>query len=76
MVGYYVTTGICLFLLAMIPIWSPRSDNPSYPFLVIIALAVVVFIVPLVLKRRQREGAATPGALAVTVESVGGKRED
>ena len=75
MVGYYVTTGICLFLLAMIPIWSARHDNPHYPFIVIIGLALVVFIVPLVLKRRQREGAATPGALAVTVESVGGKRE-
>ncbi len=76
MVGYYVTTGICLLLLTLIPVWSARPDNPNYPLIVIILLAVIVFIVPLVLKRRQREGAAAPGALAVTVESVGGRREE
>jgi len=75
MLGYYITSGICLFFLVMIPVWSARSDNPHYPFAVILVLAVIVFVVPLVLKRRKREGAASPGALAVTVETVGGKRE-
>jgi len=70
MVGYYLTSGVCLFLLAMIPIWSARSDQPSYPLPVLVLLAVFVFVVPLVLRRRKREGAATPGALAVTVDNL------
>ncbi|MGG5811808.1 hypothetical protein [Falsiroseomonas sp. CW058] len=68
--GYYITSGICLFFLAMIPIWSNRADQPQYPFAVLILLAVIVFLVPVMLRRRRREGAAAPGALAVTVENL------
>lgn len=70
MLGYYITSAICLFLLVMIPIWSNRGDNPTYPFLVIVALAIIVFVVPIVLRRRRREGASDPGALAVTVDNL------
>jgi hypothetical protein len=75
MLGYYITSGTCLFLLAMIPIWTRRSDNPTYPFAVILLLALIVFLVPLFLRRREREGAADPGKLAVTVETLGRERE-
>jgi L-asparagine transporter-like permease len=75
MVGYYVTCSICLFLLAMMPIWMARTDDPDYPIVVLILLAVIVFVVPFFLKRREREGAATPGKLALTVETLGHERE-
>jgi len=75
MVGYYVTCGICLFLLAMIPIWTARNDDPEYPIIVLLLLAAVVFVVPFFLKRRVREGAAAPGKLAMTVETLGHERE-
>jgi hypothetical protein len=70
MIGYYVTTGISLALLVMIPIWSPTGAQPTYPFWVIALLALVVVVVPLVLKRRRREGAAQTGELAVRVEEA------
>lgn len=67
--GYYITASICLGLLVMMPIWSARNDTPSYPLPVIVLLAVVVFVVPLVLRRRKREGAAVAGELAVRIEN-------
>ncbi|MBU8536357.1 hypothetical protein [Falsiroseomonas tokyonensis] len=70
MLGYYITSGICLALLIMIPIWSPGGAQPTYPFWVIALLALVVFVVPLVLRRRKREGAAQSGELAVRLEEV------
>lgn len=70
MLGYYVTSGICLALLVMIPIWSPGEDQPTYPFWVILLLAIIVMAVPIVLKRRKREGAAQAGELAVRLEEV------
>lgn len=75
MVGYYVTSAICLFLLVMIPIWSQRNDAPHYPIFVLILLALVVFLVPIFLRRRAREGAADPGKLAMTVDTLGRERE-
>ena len=69
MLGYYITASICLGLLVMMPIWSARADTPSYPILVILLLAVIVFVVPMVLKRRKREGAAVSGELAVRIEN-------
>jgi hypothetical protein len=50
MIGYIVTTGTCLFLLAMIPIWSNHSEQPTYPLAVILLLAAVVVLVPLLLR--------------------------
>lgn len=70
MLGYYVTSAVCLFLLAMIPIWSQRPDQPHYPFAVVLLLALIVFLVPLMLRRRKREGASDPGALPVTVDNL------
>jgi Flp pilus assembly protein TadB len=70
MLGYYITSAICLFFLVMIPIWSAQSNQPQYPFAVILLLAVIVFAVPMVLRRRKREGAAAPGALPVTVDNL------
>lgn len=70
MLGYYVTAAICLFLLVMIPIWSDAGSQPQYPFVVIAMLALTVFIVPIALRRRKREGAADPGALPVTVDNL------
>ncbi len=70
MVGYYLTSAVCLFLLAMIPIWSARADQPQYPFVMIALLVLIVFAVPMTLRRRKREGAAAPGALAVTVDNL------
>jgi hypothetical protein len=75
MVGYYITCGICLFFLIMIPIWTARPDSPDYPIIVLILLGAVVFLVPVFLKRRVREGAAQPGKLALTVETLGHERE-
>jgi hypothetical protein len=68
--GYYISSGICLFLLAMIPIWSSRGEQPQYPIVVLVLLAVVVFVVPVMVRRRRREGAAAPGKLAVTVDNL------
>ncbi len=70
MLGYYITSGICLALLVMIPIWSPNGAQPAYPFWVILMLALIVMIVPIVLRRRKREGAAHAGELAVRLEEV------
>jgi hypothetical protein len=70
MLGYTITSAICLFLLVMIPIWSEQGQQPQYPFAVILFLAVIVLAVPMVLRRRRREGAADPGALAVTVDTL------
>jgi beta-lactamase regulating signal transducer with metallopeptidase domain len=70
MLGYYITAGISLALLVMIPIWSPTGAQPTYPIWVIMLLAIIVFVVPLVLKRRRRDGAAQTGELAVRVEEV------
>jgi len=67
--SYYITASICLGLLVMMPIWSARNDTPTYPFAVIVLLAVVVFVVPMVLRRRKREGAAVAGELAVRIEN-------
>jgi hypothetical protein len=56
---YYVSVGGCLFLLTMMPIWSARNDNPSYPFIVILMLAALAIAVPLffrVRKPRRRKG--------------------
>jgi MFS superfamily sulfate permease-like transporter len=68
MVGYYISAGICLFLLVMMPIWSPRQDSPSYPFAVLALLIVVVLVVPIMVRRRKREGAADPDAVPLSVE--------
>ncbi len=73
MIGYYVTSAICLFLLFMIPIWSPRTENQVFPIWVILLLAVVVFLVPIMIRRRKREGAAMPGEIPVHLEE--GRRE-
>ena len=70
MPGYYVTTAVCLFLLVMIPIWSSDASQPQYPFAVIALLALSVFVVPIALRRRKREGAADPGALPVTMDNL------
>lgn len=75
MVGYYVTSAICLLFLVMIPIWTQRPDAPHYPVAVLILLAIVVFAVPFFLRRRVREGAADPGKLAMTVDTLGRERE-
>ena len=48
--GYYVTSGICLFFLVMIPIWTARPDSPTYPFVVILLLAAVVMVVPMMFR--------------------------
>jgi hypothetical protein len=69
MLGYYITASICLGLLVMMPIWSARTDTPSYPFVVILLLALIVFVVPMVLRRRKREGAAVAGELPVRIEN-------
>jgi hypothetical protein len=68
MVGYYITTAACLFLLAMMPIWSPRLATETYPIGVILLLGVAVLLVPVFVRRRRREGAATPGELPVSLE--------
>lgn len=70
MIGYYITAGICLALLVMIPFWSPNSAQPTYPIWGILVLAAIVIVVPMVLKRRKREGAAQAGELAVRLEEV------
>jgi hypothetical protein len=75
MVGYYITSAICLFLLITIPIWTQRADAPHYPIVVLILLGLVVFLVPVFLRRRAREGAADPGKLAMTVDTLGRERE-
>jgi hypothetical protein len=38
MLGYYITSAICLFFLVMIPIWSDQGQQPQYPFVVILFL--------------------------------------
>lgn len=76
MLGYYISAGICLFLLVMMPIWSSRHDQPTYPFVVIVLLVLAVLLVPLMLRRRAREGASDPGKLIVTVEAMGGERRE
>lgn len=58
MLGYFVTSGICLALLVLIPIWSARADQPQYPFVVILLLAVIVVAVPAIFSRRRRDGGA------------------
>jgi hydrogenase-4 membrane subunit HyfE len=68
-VGYYVTAACCLFLLVMMPIWSGRSDQATYPIWVIALLAVVVVLVPVFIRRRRREGAAAPGDPGVSIEN-------
>jgi len=60
MLGYFVTAGICLGLLVLMPMWSQRTGQPSYPLAVIVLLAVAVVVVPLVSGRHRREGAAPP----------------
>ncbi|SFK99035.1 hypothetical protein [Falsiroseomonas stagni] len=69
MVGYYVTAACCLFLLVMMPIWSGRSDQSTYPFWVIALLGLVVLLVPVFVRRRRREGAAAPGDPTVSMEN-------
>ncbi len=49
---YYITAGICLFLLVMMPIWTARPDQPHFPLGAILALAAIVVIVPLIFRRR------------------------
>lgn len=75
MLGYYITSVICLFFLAVIPIWSQRPDAPHYPIVVLILLGLIVFLVPIFLRRRAREGASDPGKLAMTVDTLGRERE-
>jgi MFS superfamily sulfate permease-like transporter len=56
---YWVMSGICIFLLAMIPIWTARPDMPSYPFLVLLLLGAIVVAVPLLFRDkrpRRRKG--------------------
>jgi hypothetical protein len=48
--SYYIGSAICLFFLAMIPIWTAGSDNPSYPFGVLAVLAVLVVVVPMMFR--------------------------
>ena len=55
---YAITSAVCLFLLAMIPIWSSHGEQPHYPFWVILLLALLVIIVPMLLRRGRRDGAA------------------
>ena len=57
--SYYISAAICLGLLVMIPVWSPRNAELTYPIFVILALAVLGVLVPILFKRpnpRRRRG--------------------
>lgn len=67
MFTYYVTVACCLFLLVMLPLWSGRPDQQGYPFSVIVLLGFLAMVVPMFIRRRKREGSATPGDLGVSI---------
>lgn len=49
--SYYIAAAISLGLLVMIPVWSPRNAELTYPIFVIVALAVLVVLVPIIFRR-------------------------